>query len=90
MTKEKIYSPSEIAFIRDTISQELKLAYRQLLFECMKEPDCLVSRDDTKTTENNLINSIIFEGQQQLGAQANFTNVIVVGASTIAKSLGLL
>jgi len=90
MTKEKLYSPSEIAFIRDTIRQELKLSYRKLLFECMKEPDCLVSKDDAETTENNLINSIIFEGQGQLGTQASFTDVIVVGASNIAKSLGLL
>ena len=90
MTKEIRISLSKNAFIRETINRKLKIDYTKLLFECMKNPDCLANRDDNETCNNNLINSIIFEGRHQLGREADFEDIIIAGASTIAKLLGLL
>ena len=90
MTKETILSPEEIAAVREIIEKEIGIDFSQLLEAYQQDPSALEYRDGEELTEADLIADILDDGKAQLDEGANFEDIVVTGALTIATPFDLI
>jgi hypothetical protein len=89
MSKEKMFSPGEVAFVKNVIKKRVGIDFSELFDSYSRNQNFFKLRGAKKATEVALINDILDEGRLQLGAGANFEELIIAGASSMAKLLGL-
>jgi len=90
MTKETIFSPEEIAAIKEIIEKEVGIDFEELFKAYSVDPAFLEYREGRELTEADLINDILDEGKRQLGDGGNFEDVVIGGVLTIAAPFDLI
>lgn len=89
MTKEGMFSPAEIDLVTEILDKKLGIDFPELFGEFKNNSTLFELKDKKKPTADDLINTIVEDGNLQLDQGAAFEDVVIAGAQTIAASLGL-